>query len=52
MNKEEFLEGWSHFCKCINFGVSPLDADAIVWMNNFENSVNAMSQGKKEWEKY
>ena len=30
---QNFVDGWSHFCGCINFGTSGLDADAIRWMN-------------------
>lgn len=30
---EDFAKGWSHFCDCIDFGNSALDADAIRWMN-------------------
>lgn len=29
----DFLDGWLHFCDCINFDKSSLDADAIRWMN-------------------
>lgn len=30
---KEFVEGWPHFCDCIDFNHSHLDADAIRWMN-------------------
>ena len=30
---QDFAKGWSHFCGCIDFGKSALDADAIRWMN-------------------
>lgn len=30
---KEFIAGWSHFCKCIDFGKSFLDAEAIRFMN-------------------
>ncbi|HDY88657.1 MAG TPA: hypothetical protein ENH82_11185 [bacterium] len=30
---KEFIAGWSHFCKCIDFGQSFLDAEAIRFMN-------------------
>ena len=33
MTKEEFAKGWTHFCDCINFGKSNLDAKAIRFMN-------------------
>ena len=34
-NKKKLEEGFKHFCKCINFGASYLDADAIKFMNEF-----------------
>lgn len=37
INEKKLYEGWSHFCKCINFGDSALDADAIVFMNEFRD---------------
>lgn len=33
MTKEEFKHGWTHFCKCIDFVHSALDAEAIRFMN-------------------
>lgn len=30
---DEFVDGWIHFCKCIDFGRSNLDAKAIRFMN-------------------
>ena len=30
---KEFIAGWSHFCDCIDFGKSFLDAKAIQFMN-------------------
>ena len=30
---KEFIAGWPHFCKCINWKVSGLDAEAIRFMN-------------------
>ncbi len=30
---KEFVAGWSHFCKCINWKDSGMDADAIRFMN-------------------
>jgi len=35
-NKEKLKEGFTHFCKCINFNQSYLDADAIQFMNKFD----------------
>lgn len=40
ITQKEFSEGWSHFCKCINFGDSALDADAIQFMNEVPARVN------------
>lgn len=36
---EEFLEGWSHFCECIDFGRSNLDAQAIAFMNEVPGKI-------------
>lgn len=33
MTKDEFIKGWKHFCDCIDFGRSALDAEAIRFMN-------------------
>lgn len=30
---EKFLEGWEHFCNCLDFKNTFLDAAAITWMN-------------------
>lgn len=30
---KEFEAGWNHFCKCIDFSHSALDAEAITFMN-------------------
>lgn len=42
MNKKEFSEGWTNFCRCINFGDSNLDADAIRFMNEFNKNLDSM----------
>lgn len=42
MLREEFLKGWSHFCKHINFSNSNLDSDSIKWMNEFEKNIDSM----------
>lgn len=34
-NKDKFRKEWEHFCNCINFALSPLDARAIQFMNEF-----------------
>ncbi len=39
MTIDEFLQGWKHFCKCINFRQSALDADAIRFMNEMPSEV-------------
>lgn len=36
---KEFEEGWKHFCNCINFLRSPLDAEAIRFMNETPGKV-------------
>ncbi len=33
MTGQEFTEGWKHFCECINFSQSWLDATAIKFMS-------------------
>lgn len=33
MTTKEFAKGWKHFCSCIDFGNSNLDAEAIQFMN-------------------
>ncbi len=33
MTGKEFANGWKHFCYCINFAESALDAEAIRFMN-------------------
>ena len=33
MTKKEFADDWKHFCSCIDFGRSNLDADSIRFMN-------------------
>lgn len=30
---EQVISGWDHFCSCIDFGSSALDAEAVRWMN-------------------
>ena len=32
MKANEFEKGWKHFCDCINFSASTLDAKAIAFM--------------------
>ena len=34
-----FLRGWKHFCDCIDFGKSTLDAEAIQFMNDMPSTV-------------
>ena len=36
-NKKKIIEEFDHFCKCINFKDSALDARAIQFMNTFTN---------------
>jgi len=33
MTTKEFTDDWKHFCNCINFDKSAMDADAIRFMN-------------------
>jgi hypothetical protein len=39
-NKQKLEEGFKHFCDCINFGASFLDAEAIQFMNEFKTYLN------------
>ena len=39
MTVEEFADGWKHFCGCIDFGHSALDAEAIRFMNEMPAAV-------------
>lgn len=36
---ENFRKGWSHFCDCIDFGRSNLDAEAIRFMNEVPGKI-------------
>lgn len=51
MNKEfetlKFLRGWNNFCKKVNFADSALDADAIVFMNEFTKNVDIITANPK-----
>ena len=42
MNKKELIEEWEHFCKCINWGNSFLDARAVVFMNEFRKNLGEL----------
>lgn len=49
---EDFAKGWPHFCNCIDFGKSALDADAIRWMNEAPGKIGAaLANAKKAGEK-
>lgn len=39
MTFKEFSDGWKHFCDCIDFAQSALDAEAIRFMNDMPSSV-------------
>lgn len=39
MTVKEFLDGWKHFCECIDFSQSALDAEAIRFMNEMPAAV-------------
>lgn len=34
-NKQKMIEGFTHLCKCIDWGKSFLDAEAITFMNEW-----------------
>lgn len=42
MTKKQFADGWKHFCKCIDFGCSALDAEASKFMNEMPQAVGAL----------
>ena len=36
---KDFISGWKHFCDCIDFGKSNLDAEAIRFMNEVPGKI-------------
>ncbi len=42
MTKDEFTKGWKHFCDCIDFGRSNLDAESIRFMNEAPAEITAL----------
>lgn len=48
MTDKEFIEGWKHFCNCIDFSKSALDAEAIRFMNEMPAKVIIALQHKCE----
>lgn len=36
---KEFAAGWNHFCDCIAFGKSNLDAEALQFMNEMPGKI-------------
>lgn len=40
MTVKEFSDGWKHFCDCIDFARSGLDAEAIRFMNEMPAAVS------------
>lgn len=36
---KDFLDGWLHFCDCIDFEKSNLDADAVRFMNEVPGKI-------------
>jgi len=36
---KDFIDGWEHFCDCIDFGNSALDARAIQFMNEVPGKI-------------
>lgn len=51
MNPQElakkFEKGWTHFCDCIDFGRSNLDAEAIRFMNEMPGKILKTLRGHK-----
>lgn len=45
---EKFLKGWGHFCDCINWGKSFLDAEAIQFMNEVPGFIQTAVKKIKE----
>jgi len=39
MTVKEFEDGWKHFCDCIDFARSALDAEAIMFMNEMPAAI-------------
>lgn len=39
MTIEEFAKGWYHFCECIDFARSNMDAESIRFMNEMPAAV-------------
>lgn len=37
--EKDFTDGWKHFCNCIDFGKSNLDAEAIQFMNEMPGRI-------------
>lgn len=44
---QDFIDGWPHFCDCINFGESNLDAEAIRFMNEAVGEVARVLEQEK-----
>jgi len=42
---EKFKKEWKHFCSCIDFGNSFLDARAIRFMNEFSIRLEELVDG-------
>lgn len=42
ITKTDFESGWNHFCDCIDWGASELDAEAIQFMNEMPGKVLAL----------
>jgi len=38
---QHFIEGWPHFCKCIDFNATNLDAEAIRFFNEVPGELKA-----------
>jgi len=42
ITKQEFEKGWKHFCSCMDFARSNMDAGAIQFMNEVPGKVLAV----------
>ena len=45
---ETFSKGWEHFCKCINWRDSAIDADAVVFMNTIGKQIDEIRASERE----
>lgn len=43
---EDFVAGWPHFCRCVNFNESNLDAEAIRFFNEVPGKIETALKAK------